>query len=223
VLEIVVVPELALPLFLPLLLKHILDAVFGGSGLVGDGAVVDLGFVDQAIQQGTFIAAGLVRVYQQGLPFEALSGAVQVVAGSLHLFLVDKEHYFVEVLSGLDIVESSHNDGELSVEGIRHFLHFALVGVDLKAWTPLAHELGNYVCFMPPNVLLSEHELPIEVCVVNCVHVNQVDLPDSAEGQVLDDFAAQSARAHHQYGSGRYCLKVFSGVEPVFLEGGRVS
>ena len=178
-LQVVVVPSLALPLLLPLLLQNVLDAVLGRSGFVGNGAVVGLGLVGQPFEQGALVAASPIRIDQQGLSFEALGSAVQIVANCVHLLLVYQKHYLVQILPGFDVVQSAHDDRKLRVEAVGQVLNFVLIGGDLHPWTSFPDEFGHHVSFVEPDVFLSEHELPIEVGIVDCVHVHQVHVPHS--------------------------------------------
>lgn len=127
----------------------------------------------------------------------------------------------VQKLSGLHIVESSHNNRELGVEVILFLLYSASVRDDLNTWTPTHDELGHDLSLLLIDILEPEQKLSVEIGKVNCVHVDQVNLPNPTQGQVFDYLASESSSAHNKY------LKVVGevvhdGVVPSLFEGGLV-
>jgi hypothetical protein len=47
------------------------------------------------------------------------------------------------------------------------------------------------------DMLVAKQELPIEVAQINCVQIDDVDLAEAREDQVLQQFASDTASAHH--------------------------
>ena len=93
------------------------------------------------------------------------------------------------------------------------------MGCNLDTWASLADKRGNCISLEMAHVLLPEHELPVQVGEINSVHIHQVNISGSAQRQVLDDFAAQSACPHHHDGSLEDSLIVERPFFPILLKG----
>ena len=48
------------------------------------------------------------------------------------------------------------------------------------------------------DMLMTKEELTIEVAEVDCVQIDNVDLPEAGEDKILQKFAANASGAHHQ-------------------------
>lgn len=171
-LQIVIVPHLILALFLPKDFQSILDAVLRSTGSIGNRAIIGLRFLCESIQQGALIAGGVIGINQQSLSLEAFSGSVDVVAPGVFGLLVDLEHNVIKIFTGLNIVQTADDDGELQVLAERDVLDPFTMSGDLDAWASLADERGNCISLVMAHVLLPEHELPIEIGEIHSVHID---------------------------------------------------
>lgn len=171
-------------LFGPLNLVDILDAVLRQPGCTGNGAAIVGGYFGQC-RQYTLIAARLIRLDNHTLPTEILGSTInQEPLGALHdiaiiIELHELMYEFVEPPPRLHIVQASNNDGELAVEAAWLVLDLALVGDDLHTAYPFHHEISGHFGFVPADVLLAEQELAVQVCEVDCVQVDYVDLVEA--------------------------------------------
>ena len=99
----------------------------------------------------------------------------------------------------LDRVEPHHDDLELAVPVGGLVLDRTEVRLHGDAGDALHDELRGDGRFWPPHVGLAEEELPVEVRDVDRVHVDDVNLAKAGEREVLEELAAQSARADHEH------------------------
>jgi len=64
------------------------------------------------------------------------------------------------------------------------------VWCDFDTFNSLLDELGGDFGLGLAYVCLAEEELAVEVGDVDCIHVDDVDVFESRQGEVLEDFAA---------------------------------
>lgn len=129
------------------------------------------------------------------------------------------EHNVIKIFTGLNIVQATDDDWELQVLAERDILHPFTMGGDFDAWASLADERGNCISLVMAHILLSEHELPVEVGEIYSVHIHQVNVPCSTQRQVFDYLAAEPACPDHHDGSLEDGFVVESPLLPTFLEG----
>jgi hypothetical protein len=86
----------------------------------------------------------------------------------------------VKILPRFYVVQSADDDWKLEILAEGYVLNsFAMCG-DFHSWAPLAHKLGNGIGLGMADVFLPEHELPVQIGEVDCVHIHQVDVAHSA-------------------------------------------
>lgn len=68
---------------------------------------------------------------------------------------------------------------------------------NLHPWAPLHDKLRHYIRLELSDIFLSEQELPIEIRQINCVHIDQVDVPDTRHGKVLDNLTSQTTGSNY--------------------------
>mmetsp|Transcript_34937 Transcript_34937/g.88023 ORF Transcript_34937/g.88023 Transcript_34937/m.88023 type:complete len:524 (+) Transcript_34937:51-1622(+) len=105
----------------------------------------------------------------------------------------------VHVAARLKGVQAQHNDVEVAIELGREVLDAAVVRRDLGAQHTRVDALRSDLRFGLAHVRHAEQELSVEVGDVDGVHVNDVDVRKAGEREVLQQLAAQAARADHQH------------------------
>jgi len=45
---------------------------------------------------------------------------------------------------------------------------------------------------------LPEEELPVEVCEIDCIEINDVNVEETSKGQILQELTSEAARADNQ-------------------------
>jgi len=111
----------------------------------------------------------------------------------------ERAHHGIEPPPRLDRVEPHDDDLEATVPFGVLLLDWAVVRRDRHALDSLHHKLGRYCCLRPAHVRVAEEELPIEVGYIDGVHIDDVDLAETHQRKVLEQLAAQAARANHEH------------------------
>ncbi len=133
----------------------------------------------------------------------------------------------IQPQSRLLIIQSGHNSHILIIKlGIpfQGLLYTLLKPADLQILDSGSNRLRSHLRLIPANILLPEEKLSIQICEFDYVHVDDVDVSESHQTAVFQDFAAQTAGPHDQDVHGgteqRFCGG--RGKEERVLESGRM-
>jgi len=170
--KVIIIPNFASSLLFPENFECILNAMFGCSGCIGNGAIVGFWCLGKSIQQGTLIAWCFIRLDQQCLSLKSLSCSIDVIASSFLWFLIDLKHNTVEIFSGFNVIETSDDNWKLQIFSIRYVLDTFTMCCYLDTWTTFAHKWCNSICLWLSHIFLPEHELSVQIREINCVHVD---------------------------------------------------
>lgn len=179
VLPVVIIAHFILALFVPLYLQHILDAMLCGAGSRSDCAVVGLCLALFLVSHAALIAAAMEGLNQQRLALEPFSRTVDVnTAAFVFRRQVQLKSHEVQVPARLNVVQSPNYHHELPEPLEIELLQSAFVSNYCDSGATSHHELGYYICLVPPHVPLAKQKLPVEICQVDCIHIYQMDQTD---------------------------------------------
>lgn len=170
--EIVIVSNFIFTLLLPKNFQCILDAVLRSSWSIGNCAIVSLGFLSKAIQQGTLIARRVIGINEKRLTLKSFSSSINVVASGLFSQLIDLKDNVIKIFACLDIVKTTDNDREFEVLTEGDVLNPLKMCRNFDTWASPAYKRGDCISFMLVHVFLPEHKLPVEISEIYSVHIN---------------------------------------------------
>lgn len=180
----------------------ILDAMLRETRGVGNGAQ---GEVPRGREQteGALEAARKGREYDAGLALEALRAAVDerddgVLQRGTGLVVFDEtEEHGVEPAAGVDGVQTCDDEVELLVEALVEVHDVCVIRDDIDARDAGVDKVCGDGGFGLAYVGGAEEELAVEVCEVDCVEVDEMDVPEAGEGEVFEQLAAQTTGADY--------------------------
>lgn len=94
------------------------------------------------------------------------------------------------------------NDLDVRIELLRRILgHLYIRQHSFVRLGSRVSGVSPYQCFGPSDMLVSEEELAVEVTEVDCIKVDNVNLRETGQGEVLQQFAADATCTDHQHTS----------------------
>lgn len=176
-----------------------LDAVLGKTGGVGDRADREGGGGRVDVERA-LVARRDRREDDTRLALEALSAAVDERLEAVRVLHVDHLNELgVDPAARRDRVQTSDDDVELHVELVGVILDLAVVGRHLDAGDTLVDERSGHLGLGLADISLAEEELAVEVGNVDRVHVDDVNVAKTSEGEILQDLASQSASSDDKH------------------------
>ena len=94
-------------------------------------------------------------------------------------------HHGVDPASRFYVVKSSDDDLELPEEIFIKLLHWISVCINFTPFNTIHNELGRYVRLVLINICAAEQKLSVQVCQVDLIQVNHIDIFDSRESQIF--------------------------------------
>jgi hypothetical protein len=89
------------------------------------------------------------------------------------------------------------NDGSLRVK-LQRCLPCDLFSEGKALKRPISHVEIPYLGLGFRNVLFLKEELPIQICQINRIQVNNINLPETGHDQVLQNFTTDSPGPHQK-------------------------
>lgn len=188
--EVICISGLTSSLLFPKNLQDILNAMLRSTWSISNGTVIHLWFLGKTLKQRALIARSLKRINQQSLPFKSLCSTINIIASCLLTLLINLKDDIIQIFPGLDIIQASNNDWKLKINTKRYLLNSFIICCNFYPWASLWYKRGNSFSFWFSDIMLSKHKLSIQVCKINCVHVNQVDVSDPTQCEVFYDLAS---------------------------------
>ena len=127
------------------------------------------------------------------LSLEAFSASIDQEASnttisffSCYFFgVIDLMHHGVDPASRLYVIKSSDDDLELPEEIFIKLLYWISVCFNFTPFNTIHDELGRYVRLVLINICAAEQKLSVQVCQVDLIQVNHIDIFYSRESQIF--------------------------------------
>ena len=94
-------------------------------------------------------------------------------------------HHGVDPASRLYVIKSSDDDLELPEEIFIKLLYWISVSFNFTPFNTIHDELGRYVRLVLINICAAEQKLSVQVCQVDLIQVNHIDIFYSRESQIF--------------------------------------
>lgn len=195
--EIICVSNLTSSFLFPKNLQDKLNAMLRSTRSIGNSTIIHLRLLGKTLKQRAFIARSLKGVNQQGLSLKTLCSSINIIASRFLAILIDLKDDIIQILPGLNIIQTSNNDWKLQIDTKGYLLNSFIISCNFYPRASLWYKRGNCFSLRFPNIMLTKHELPIQISKINCIHVNQMDIPDPAQSKVFHDLASQSSGSHY--------------------------
>ena len=138
------------------------------------------------------------------LPLEPLCATIDQERGDalfalLPSRLIDSVHHRVYPAARLHIVQSSDNDLELLEEILIKVLHRLRVRVNRDPLYPIHDKSSRHMRLVLANISFPEQKLPVQICHIDLVQIDHVNILDAREGQVFEYFTSEASSPYDQH------------------------